>query len=49
MNEFADSLGMELKDVPGELGKEFGKNVLSKFKDTDFGKRCHDQIPRVER
>lgn len=37
MNEFADSLGMELKDVPGELGKEFGKNVLSKFKDTDFG------------
>lgn len=37
MNEFADSLGMELKDVPEALGKEFGKNVLSKFKDTDFG------------
>lgn len=37
MNEFADSLGMELKDVPSALGKEFGKNVLSKFKDTDFG------------
>lgn len=38
LNDFAKSLGVELADIPGALGKEFGKQILDSAKQNPIGK-----------
>lgn len=37
MNNMAGQVGLDLQDIPGELGKELGKQAISKFKETKLG------------
>lgn len=47
-NDFANELGVSVKDIPKKLGKELGQNVLKGFKDTDQGKRLFGTIGNVK-
>ncbi len=38
-NGMADQLGVDLKDIPNELGKQLGKQAMSKLKDTAVGQK----------
>lgn len=38
-NGMADQLGVDLKDIPNELGKQLGKQAMSKLKDTAIGQK----------
>lgn len=38
-NGMADQLGVDLKDIPNELGKQLGKQAMSKLKDTAMGQK----------
>ena len=40
----ADMMGVEIRDIPGAIGKELGKQALSAFKDTKFGKDITDKL-----
>lgn len=40
----ADMMGVEIRDIPGAIGKELGKQALSAFKDTKFGKGLTDKL-----
>lgn len=39
---FSNDLGMELSDIPNELGKELGKQALSSFSSSKIGKPISD-------
>lgn len=39
LDDFADLVGVDLKDVPNTLGKELGKQVSSAFKQSSMGKQ----------
>lgn len=43
-DEFAKTVGVDLKDVPKEFGKELGNQAMSAFKGTNIGKKFTDGI-----
>lgn len=43
----ADYMGVELEDIPGALGKEFGTRALNIFKETDLGKNLTGGIDKI--
>lgn len=43
-NAFADMLGVDLKSIPGTMGKELGGLALSAFKGTNFGKMVTSEL-----
>lgn len=45
---FADSLGVELRDLPGTLGKYMGEATVSLFKSTNLGKAFYGQLDRIK-
>lgn len=44
MNQFADDIGVPLKDVPQELGKEIGNKLINQFKGTKIGKDVFGKV-----
>lgn len=40
----ADRLGVELDDIPGALGEQFGNFVKNKFNESEFGKRVNKKV-----
>lgn len=47
LDEFADSIGMELKEIPNQLGKQITKQAVDAFKDTDLGKKIFSGLDSV--
>lgn len=43
-DELAKTVGVELEDVPKELGKELGKQAMSAFKGTNIGKQFTESV-----
>lgn len=48
MNEFANQVGVNIRDVPSALGKELGNQILGKFKDTQLGSSLFDKITNAK-
>ena len=44
LKKFTDQIGVELKDLPGQLGKQLAKQGMDAFKSTDLGKRVSNTI-----
>lgn len=40
----AEELGVSIKDIPGALGQELGRQAMSAFKNTDLGKSISSKI-----
>lgn len=40
----ADELGVSIKDIPGALGQEIGRQAMSAFKNTDLGKSISSKV-----
>lgn len=47
LNDFSKALGVEIKDIPGTLGKELGKNIIDKFKTTDLGDKLFTSVEQI--
>lgn len=44
LNDFADLIGVDLRDVPNTLGKELGKQLAEGFKRSSIGQQVFDSI-----
>lgn len=44
LDEMADMVGMDLKDIPSGIGQELGKQVTEAFKQTKLGKDISDRL-----
>lgn len=44
LKKFTDQIGVELKDLPGQLGKQLAKQGMDAFKSTNLGKRVSNTI-----
>ena len=47
LNDFSKALGVEIKDIPGTLGKELGKNIIDRFKTTDLGDKLFTSVEQI--
>lgn len=43
-NGIANALGVSVKDIPGALGQELGRQAMSAFKNTDLGKSISSKV-----
>ena len=48
-NGFADRLGVDIKDIPGELGKRLGQSVIKSVKNTDMGKAFSARLDEMKK
>lgn len=48
LDDFADIVGADLKDVPNALGKELGRQLLGRFKNTKMGQQVTDSINNMQ-
>lgn len=48
LNGFADAIGVPLQDLPNTIGKELGKQAMSKFKETGLGKAVDSQLGKAK-
>ena len=39
LNQFSKNIGMDLSDIPGQIGSKLGQQAMSSFKTTDLGKQ----------
>lgn len=44
LSTFAKDLGVELEDIPNEMGKQLGEQAINAFKDSKFGKDLTSKI-----
>lgn len=42
--DVADQLGVDVEDIPGQVGKMLGRNLMNGFKNTEFGKEVTDRF-----
>lgn len=49
VSTFADSLGVEVRDIPGTIGKHLGNAAVSLFKSTDLGKSFYSRVDQFKK
>lgn len=48
ISNFTGELGLNLEDIPGELGKRLGETVMSKFGDSALGQAVGSQVDQLK-
>lgn len=49
VSSFADAIGVEVRDIPGTIGKHLGNAAVSLFKTTDLGKTFYEKVDQFKK